>query len=46
MLGELKPLELHVMDKLASMRNGKTPELTFRALLTESAAERLELVRA
>ena len=31
---------------LASMRNCKTLDMRFRALLTEGGAERLELVRA
>jgi competence protein ComEA len=34
------------VDELASARNCKTPELRFRALLTEDGAERLELARA
>ena len=45
MLGELKALELHVMARLASIRNCKTLDLRFRALLTEGGAEGLELVR-
>ena len=36
-LGELKPLELHAVDKLASIRNYKTLDLRFRALLSEGA---------
>jgi hypothetical protein len=45
--GELKALELHAMDRLASVLNSNTPDgLRFRALITGGGTERFELARA
>ena len=44
-LGERKALDLHVMDRLASMRNRKTSELRFRAILSVDSSESFELAR-
>jgi hypothetical protein len=43
-LGELKALDLHVMDRLASMRNCKTLEPSFCGLVTEGSV-RFDLIR-
>ncbi len=45
-LGELKALELHVMDRLASIQMYKNRELNVRALLTQDGVRQLELVHA
>ena len=44
-LGDLKALELHVMDRLTSMRNCITLEVRFRTLLNQDETQQLEVVR-
>jgi hypothetical protein len=44
-LGDLKALELHVMDRLTSMRICITLEVRFRALLNQDVTQQLEVVR-